>query len=66
MVEVYEVVQSETEQRPHKVSFYIEKDKADEVIKALSESLEKNGVRFFSFGLNLCCMRICELFFIVA
>ena len=62
---IYEVVQSEADQRPHKVSFYIEKDKAEEVMKALSENLEKRGVRFFSVGLNLCCMRICELFFIV-
>nr|DAD25252.1 TPA_asm: hypothetical protein HUJ06_026716 [Nelumbo nucifera] len=37
-------LQSETEQRPHKVSFYIQKDKAQEVIKVLSERLEKRGV----------------------
>ncbi|WKA00037.1 hypothetical protein VitviT2T_018432 [Vitis vinifera] len=50
------IPQSETEQRPHKVSFYIEKDKAGEVIKALSESLEKNGLDFkiiYSGGIAL-------------
>ncbi|KAL9271245.1 putative sucrose-phosphatase 2 [Drosera capensis] len=36
---------SETEQRPHKVSFYIKKDKAQEVMKALGERLEKRGWR---------------------
>lgn len=37
-------MQSETEQRPHKVSFYVEKGKAEEVMKALSGCLEKCGV----------------------
>ena len=37
-------MQSETEQRPHKVSFYVEKAKAEEVMKALSGCLEKCGV----------------------
>lgn len=36
--------QSETEQRPHKVSFFIEKDKAPQVVNALSECLEKRGL----------------------
>ncbi|KAK7290474.1 hypothetical protein RIF29_04923 [Crotalaria pallida] len=35
------VLQSETEQRPHKVSFYLEKEKASKVIEALSKCLEK-------------------------
>ncbi|KAJ0045152.1 hypothetical protein Pint_05748 [Pistacia integerrima] len=38
------VPQSETEQRPHKVSFFIEKSKASAVMKALSEHLEKRGL----------------------
>ncbi|XP_031271406.1 sucrose-phosphatase 2-like [Pistacia vera] len=38
------VPQSETEQRPHKVSFFIEKSKASAVMKALSEHLEKHGL----------------------
>lgn len=38
-------MQPETEQRPHKVSFYVQKDKAQEVTKALSESFIKHGVR---------------------
>lgn len=37
-------LQSETEQRPHKVSFYVEKVKALEVKKALSTRLEKRGL----------------------
>ncbi|KAG5530718.1 hypothetical protein RHGRI_025625 [Rhododendron griersonianum] len=40
-------LQAETEIRPHKVSFYVQKDKAREVMKALSESLEKRGLFFF-------------------
>lgn len=37
-------MQSETEQRPHKVSFYVQKDKAQDVMKALSANLEERGV----------------------
>lgn len=37
-------LQSETEQRPHKVSFYVKKEHAQEVIKDLSGRLEKRGV----------------------
>ncbi|KAI4347729.1 hypothetical protein L6164_008513 [Bauhinia variegata] len=37
-------LQSETEQRPHKVSFYVEKTKASEVMQALSKNLEKRGL----------------------
>lgn len=44
-------MQPEAEQRPHKVSFYIEKDKAEKVMKPLSENLEKHGVRFSFFDL---------------
>lgn len=36
--------QSETEQRPHKVSFYLEKGKAPNVVQALSKCLEKRGL----------------------
>lgn len=39
------LLQSETEQRPHKVSFYVEKGKAQEVMKALSKRLEEREVR---------------------
>ncbi|XP_010268155.1 PREDICTED: sucrose-phosphatase 2-like [Nelumbo nucifera] len=49
-------LQSETEQRPHKVSFYIQKDKAQEVIKVLSERLEKRGLDvkiIYSGGMDL-------------
>ncbi|KAJ1395004.1 Sucrose-phosphatase-like, N-terminal [Sesbania bispinosa] len=38
------ISQSETEQRPHKVSFYLEKGKASEVMQALSNCLEKRGL----------------------
>jgi len=49
-------LQAETEIRPHKVSFYVQKDKAPEVTKALSESLEKRGLDFkiiYSGGMDL-------------
>ncbi|KAJ8649621.1 hypothetical protein MRB53_002644 [Persea americana] len=36
--------QSETEQRPHKVSFYVKKEHAQEVIKDLSGHLVKRGL----------------------
>ncbi|XP_058226087.1 sucrose-phosphatase 2-like isoform X2 [Rhododendron vialii] len=36
-------LQSETEQRPHKVSFYVEKVHALKITKALSESLQQRG-----------------------
>ncbi|XP_062091664.1 sucrose-phosphatase 1-like isoform X1 [Humulus lupulus] len=36
--------QSEIDQRPHKVSFYVEKDKALKIIGVLSERLEKRGL----------------------
>ncbi|KAF3442783.1 hypothetical protein FNV43_RR16700 [Rhamnella rubrinervis] len=48
--------QSETEQRPHKASFYVEKDKAQAVTKALSERLEKRGLDvkiIYSGGIDL-------------
>ncbi|KAL1290992.1 hypothetical protein AAHE18_20G169300 [Arachis hypogaea] len=38
------VLQSETEQRPHKVSFYLDKTKASKVMQTLSRCLEKRGV----------------------
>ncbi|KAK1289860.1 Sucrose-phosphatase 2 [Acorus calamus] len=47
---------SETEQRPHKVSFYIPKEHAQHVAKALSERLEKRGLDvkiIYSGGMDL-------------
>ncbi|KAL1337657.1 sucrose-phosphatase 2 isoform X2 [Arachis hypogaea] len=38
------VLQSETEQRPHKVSFYLDKTKASKVMQTLSRCLEKRGL----------------------
>ncbi|KAK7393150.1 hypothetical protein VNO78_21629 [Psophocarpus tetragonolobus] len=37
-------MQLETEQQPHKVSFYLEKGKASNVIQALSKCLENHGL----------------------
>ncbi|KAI3774893.1 hypothetical protein L1987_49456 [Smallanthus sonchifolius] len=39
-------LQSETEQSPHKASFYVKKEKAQEIMKNLSESLVKRGVLY--------------------
>lgn len=49
-------LQSETEQRPHKASFYVQKDKAQEVMKSLSSCLEKRGLDvkiIYSGGMDL-------------
>ncbi|XP_010532383.1 PREDICTED: probable sucrose-phosphatase 2 [Tarenaya hassleriana] len=49
-------LQSETEQRPHKVSFYVDKTKAQAVTKELSERLEKRGLDvkiIYSGGMDL-------------
>jgi hypothetical protein len=54
------VTQSETEQRPHKISFYVEKAKAQAVTKALKECFEKHGVRFKS-QVDLSTMILCHV-----
>lgn len=46
-------MQSETEQRAHKISFYVDKEKAQHVMKVLSETLEKRGVIALTFNLNV-------------
>lgn len=49
-------LQSETEQRPHKVSFFVDKNKAQTVTKELSERLEKLGLDvkiIYSGGMDL-------------
>ncbi|KAH9604777.1 hypothetical protein KSS87_004294 [Heliosperma pusillum] len=48
--------QAETEQRAHKISFYVEKEKAQEVTKVLAEQLEKRGLDvkiIYSGGIDL-------------
>ncbi|CAL9132228.1 unnamed protein product [Musa acuminata var. zebrina] len=48
--------QSETEQRPHKVSFYVEKGHAQDVISSLSDRFEKRGLHvkiIYSGGIDL-------------
>lgn len=39
-------MQVETEQRAHKVSFYVKKDNAQQVTEALSKILEQRGVSY--------------------
>ncbi|RAL51757.1 hypothetical protein DM860_010475 [Cuscuta australis] len=49
-------LQSETEQRPHKVSFYVQKDKARDITKALSTRLAERGLDvkiIYSGGMDL-------------
>lgn len=49
-------LQAETEQRPHKVSFSVQKDKAENVIKALSTRLKERGLDckiIYSGGMDL-------------
>ncbi|GLT61898.1 hypothetical protein SLA2020_345720 [Shorea laevis] len=49
-------LQAETEQRPHKVSFYVDKNKAHAVTKELSERLGKRGLDvkiIYSGGMDL-------------
>ncbi|KAH9704792.1 putative sucrose-phosphatase 2 [Citrus sinensis] len=46
--------QSETEQRPHKISFFVEKFKAFAIMKALSERLEERGVLEKDRLLHMC------------
>ncbi|EEF38308.1 sucrose-phosphatase 1 isoform X1 [Ricinus communis] len=49
-------LQSETEQRPHKVSFYVDKTKAQIVTKVLSERFAKRGLDvkiIYSGGMDL-------------
>lgn len=49
-------LQSETEQRSHKISFYVDKGVAQEVMKSLSERLEKRGLDvkiIYSGGVDL-------------
>ncbi|KAI3827210.1 hypothetical protein L1987_01282 [Smallanthus sonchifolius] len=43
-------LQSETEQSPHKAIFYVKKEKAQEIMKNLSESLVKRGILFKIYG----------------
>ncbi|XP_008790096.2 sucrose-phosphatase 2-like isoform X1 [Phoenix dactylifera] len=48
--------QSSTEQRPHKVSFYVQKGQAEEVMRCLSERLVKRGLDvkiIYSSGMDL-------------
>lgn len=42
-------MQAETEQRAHKVSFYVKKDNAQQVTAALSRILEERGVIYNVF-----------------
>lgn len=46
-------MQAETEQRPHKVSFYVKKDSAQQVTEALSKILEGRGVSYNAFTFNV-------------
>lgn len=47
-------MQSEADQRQYKVSFFVDKDKANGVIKALSERLKNRGVSHIGKNVSLC------------
>jgi hypothetical protein len=51
--------QVESEQRPHKVSFYVDKAKAEEVIKTLTEKFRERQVRLMSFCLFDISLMLC-------
>ncbi|KAL0308227.1 UNVERIFIED_CONTAM: Sucrose-phosphatase 2 [Sesamum radiatum] len=49
-------LQSDTEQRPHKVSFYVQKDKAQDIMKSLSTRFKERGLDvkiIYSGGMDL-------------
>ena len=58
-------MQSETEQRPHNVSFYVDTNKAQTVTNSLSEMLTKQGIRFKLWIMNMAKYNLIKILYFI-